>query len=154
YSEGRLAEILSSLSPIAIDIDIAYRHIGLHRTAKAEYAALPAGAIKDAVDAYADGVTQAFRKIRSGEVHLPSGPEGIAPSGFTDWDGADSLAVARFQTYQLSYDADVDIQVQSFFDAARSTFSASATDPAIAKRAGLERDLVRFAPADPATSAK
>lgn len=152
YSEGRLAEILSNLSPAAIDNDIVYRHIGLHRVAKAQYAALTAGPLKDAVDAFSDGVTQVFRKLRSGELHLPHGISGIDTSAFTDWDGADSLAVARFQTYQLSYDADGDIQNELFFEAARSTFTAADTDPLVAKRAGLERDLFRFAPADPATT--
>ena len=40
---GRLSEILSDLSPAAIDLDITYRHIGLARTAKAQYEALGAG---------------------------------------------------------------------------------------------------------------
>jgi penicillin amidase len=151
-AEGRLSEILSNLSPLAVDIDIAYRHIGLARTAKAEYDALSAGPLKDAVDAYADGVTQAFQQIRSGDAHLPSGLLGIQPSIFTDWTAVDSLAIARFQTYELSYDADGDIANEAFFAAARSTFTAADPDPATAKRAGLERDLFRFAPADPATT--
>src|SRR5207249_4424563 len=78
---------------------------------------------------------------------------GIAPSAFTDWTGADSLTVGRFQSYLLSYDADVDLGNQAFFDAARSTFSPTNADPALARRAGLERDLFRFAPADPTTTA-
>ncbi len=49
-SEGSIAEILSDVSPTAIDLDITYRHIGLARTAVAQYAALT-GAVKDAVDA-------------------------------------------------------------------------------------------------------
>ena len=151
-SEGRLAEILSDLSPAAIDLDITYRHIGLARTAAAEYAALTPGPLKDAVDAYASGVTQAFQKIRSGEAQLPEGLSGIPTAAFTDWTAVDSLAIARFQTYELSYGADEDIANQQFFDAARSTFSATDPDPLIAKRAGLERDLFRFAPGDPATT--
>jgi penicillin amidase len=151
-SEGRLAELLSDLSPDVIDLDISYRHIGLARTAAAEYAALPAGPIKDAVDAYSSGVTQAFQKIRSGAAQLPAALFGIPTSAFTDWTGVDSLAIARFQTYELSYDADEDIGNQAFFDAARSTFSAGDTNPLLAKRAGLEQDLFRFAPGDPATT--
>ena len=143
-SEGRLAEILSDTTSDTIDLDITYRHIGLARTAQAQYAGLPAGAAKDAMDAYADGVTQAFRKIRSGEAHLPPGLVGIPTEAFTDWTAVDSLTIGRFQTYQLSYDADVDLGNQAFFDAARSTFAASDADPVVAKRAGLERDLFRF----------
>jgi penicillin amidase len=151
-SEGRVSEVFGSLSTAVVDLDITYRHIGLARTAQAEYAALAAGPVKDALDAYADGVTQAFRKIRAGTLPLPAALVGYPPSAFTDWTGADSLAVARFETYELSYDADTDIANQVFFDAARMTFTAADPDPATAKRAGLERDLFRFAPADPATT--
>ncbi|MEO7331155.1 MAG: penicillin acylase family protein [Minicystis sp.] len=151
-SEGRLAEILSQSDPSTIDVDITYRHIGLGRVAKAEYDALPAGELKDLMDAYADGVTQVFAKIRTNEFHLPNGVLGIDNTAFTDWTGADSLAIGRLQTHLLSYDADVDLENQIFFDAAHGTFSAGDADPLKAKRAGLERDLFRFAPADPATT--
>lgn len=152
YSEGRLAEILSDTSASAIDNDIAFRHIGLARTAKAQYEALPKGDLRDAMEAYADGVTQVFRKIRKGEIRLPTGLIGIAKEVFTDWSPVDSLAIGRLQTYLLSYDADTDISAQRFFDAARGTFAKGDADPLLAARAGLEQDLFRFAPADPATT--
>jgi penicillin amidase len=152
-AEGRLAEILSDLSTVALELDVSYRFIGLARTAQAEYNALPPGPTHDALDAYADGITQAFQQIRSGTIDLPSGLDGTIPtSAFTDWTGVDSLAIARFETYELSYDADLDVSNQQFFDAARSTFTATDPNPLIAARAGLERDLFRFAPADPTTT--
>jgi penicillin amidase len=151
-AEGRLAEILSSLTQDVIDLDITYRHIGLARTAKAQYDAIPPGPLKDAIDAYADGVSQLFAKIADGKVQLPKGIIAIDKSAFTPWTGVDSLAVGRFQTYELSYDADVDVSNQMFFDAARSTFTSGDPDPMIAGRAGLERDMFRFAPANPATT--
>jgi penicillin amidase len=152
-AEGRLSEILSDLSASTVNLDITYRHIGLAREAQAEYSALPPGPVHDALDAYADGVTQGYQQIRSGAVKLPPGIEGSIPkTAFTDWTGVDSLAVARFETYELSYDADLDVANQAFFEAARSTFTATDPHPAIAQRAGLERDLFRFAPADPATT--
>lgn len=151
-SEGRLAEILGQLDPSLIDLDITYRHIGLGRVAKAQYDALPPGEIRDALDAFADGVTQVFRRIRSKEILLPSAIIGIEPTAFTDWSGVDSLAIGRLQSYLLSFDADQDIIKQLFFDAARKTFTAADPDPLLSKRAGLERDLFRFAPIDPATT--
>src|ERR1700723_104227 len=51
-SEGRLSEILSDLSSTPVAPDITSRHIGLARAAQAEYAALPAGPLHDAIDAY------------------------------------------------------------------------------------------------------
>ena len=153
-SEGRLAEILSDISADVIDLDITYRHIGLARTAQAQYDALPAGATKDALDAYADGISQVWKQIADGFYPLPQGITNatIPRSAFTPWTGVDSLAIARFQTYELSYDADVDVSNQMFFDAARTTFTATDPDPSIAGRAGLERDLFRFAPGNPATT--
>lgn len=151
-SEGRVAEILSDASADAIDQDIALRHVGLARAAEAQWQALPEGEVRGALEAFADGVTQAFRKIRSGEIRLPSGLLGLDKSAFTDWTPVDSLAIGRLQTYLLSYDADSDVGNQLFFDAARSTFTAADADPEIARRAGLLRDLFRFAPADPTTT--
>jgi penicillin G amidase len=151
-AEGRLAEILADSQASTIDLDISYRHIGLGRTAKAQYDALPAGDERDLLDAFSDGVSQVFRKIRSNEIHLPVGVFAIPVEAFTDWTGVDSLAIARLQTHLLSYDADFDIETQIFFDAAHSTFTAADPDPLLAKRAGLERDLFRFAPGDPATT--
>lgn len=149
---GRLAQILASLSPSLIDQDIVTRHIGLARVAKVQYDALPPGELRDVVDAYADGVTQVFQKIRGGTIVLPEGVAAIPLEAFTDWSPVDSLAVGRFQTYLLSYDIDAGFYMRAFFDGARATFSATDPDPLLQKRAGLERDFWRFAPADPAST--
>ena len=152
-SEGRIAEILASADASLIDVDISYRHIGLARTAQKQYDALAKDdPLRLALDAYSDGVTQYYKKLRSNEAKLPDGVFGIDLSAFTDWTGVDSLAIGRLQTYLLSYDGDVDLQNQELFDAARSVFSAGDADPAVAKRAGIEQELVRFAPADAATT--
>ncbi len=151
-SEGRLAEILSDSDQSTIDLDISYRHIGLGRTAKLQYDALPKGEMRDLVDAYADGISQVFRKLRTGKLHLPDGLFGIPQDAFTDWTGVDSLAIGRLQTHLLSYDADVDLGNQLFFDSARATFKAGDADPVLAKRANLERDMFLFTPGDPATT--
>jgi penicillin amidase len=151
-SEGRLAEILSDSDQSTIDVDITYRHIGLARTAKLQYDALPKGEIRDLVDAYADGVSQVFRQIRDGKVHLPAGVFEIPQAAFTDWTGVDSLAIGRLQTHLLSYDADSDLGNQLFFDRARATFVAGDPDPVLGKRANLERDMFLFSPGDPTTT--
>lgn len=150
---GRLAEILGEADPSTIDVDIAFRHARLARVAKAQYEALPPGEIRAALEAYADGVTQAFRAIRDGTIALPDGVFGIPKSAFTDWSPVDSLAVARLQTYLLSYDADADIRFGIDLAKVREAFAASSPDPLAAKRAGIERDLFRFAPFDPTTIA-
>ncbi len=151
-AEGRLAEILGLADASQIDTDLALRHVGLARTAKLEWDALPDGEAKDVLVAFADGVTQVFQQIREGKIALPDGIIGIEKAAFTDWTPVDSLAIGRLQTYLLSDLIGSDVDRQELVEAARATFPASAVDPIVKKRAGLERDLLRFAPADPATT--
>lgn len=151
-SEGRMAEILGQTDPTQIDRDIVFRHIGLHRVAKEQWKALPDGETKDALLAFADGVTQAYRQIKSGDIKLPKAIFGIEPETFTDWAPDDTLAIGRLQTYLLSYDADSDVSLQTFYDGARAAFSVGAADPLDQKRAGFERDFLRFAGATSATT--
>jgi penicillin amidase len=151
-AEGRMAEILALADKGLIDVDIVYRHIGLARVAKAQYDALPEGELRQILDAYADGVSQYFQKIRSGEASLPEGILGIPSDAFTDWSGVDSLAVGRLQTHLLSYTADGEIGADIFLNTAKTTFSAADPDPLVAVRAGIERDMLRFAPKTAATT--
>ncbi|MFO0593103.1 MAG: penicillin acylase family protein [Polyangiaceae bacterium] len=152
-SEGRMAEILGIADDTLVDTDITFRHIGLHRTAKKQYAALKDGdPLKANLDAFSDGVTQAYHMLQSGKLHLPNAIIGITPDFFTDWHGDDTLAIGRLQTFLLSYDGDGDVSNQEVLDSARLTFSAGAMDPLAVKRAGIERDLVQFAPATKATT--
>ncbi|MCC6644731.1 MAG: penicillin acylase family protein [Polyangiaceae bacterium] len=152
-SEGRVAEMLGDADPSLVDTDIGFRTVGLHRVAKQQYAALPAdGELKQILDAYADGVTQAYRGMKDGSVEIPPDIGRFLKGFLTDWDGADSLAMGRLQTWLLSYGADGDIDITAALGALQATFTASAGDPSLARRAGLERDLIRLAPADPATS--
>ncbi len=151
-AEGRMSEMLGLSDESLIDTDISFRHIGLHRVAKKQYAAMPDGDLKTALDAFSDGVTQAYHKLKSGELKLPNGIIGIGPEFFTDWKGDDTLAIGRLQTYLLSYDGDGDVSNSEVMDAARLTFRADAADPLAVKRTGIERDLLRFAPAASATT--
>ena len=107
---GRLAELLAVASPGQIDDDITMRTIGLHRAAAEIYAAMdPNSKEKRAIDAFADGVTQWNQAYRAGKVSPPQELVGLPASAFTDWSPIDSLAMARLQTWSLSYDADTDI---------------------------------------------
>ncbi|MBK8252719.1 MAG: penicillin acylase family protein [Polyangiaceae bacterium] len=151
-SEGRMAEILGQTDPTQIDRDIVFRHIGLHRVAKKQYEMLPDGETKTALEAFSDGVTQAYHKLQSGELKLPKAIFGIEPEFFTDWKPDDTLAIGRLQTYLLSYDADSDVSTQVFFDSVRSAFNAAAANPLDQKRTGFEIDFFRFAPATTATT--
>ncbi len=150
-AEGRLAEVLADADASVIDTDISFRHLGLFRTAKKQYAALTPE-LKTLVDAYADGVTQYFRALRNREVALPAGILIIQADAFTDFTGEDALAIARLQTYSLSYDADSDLSWTLNLEALKKTFPASSADAKIAKRSGMAQDVFRFAPWDPTTT--
>jgi penicillin amidase len=152
-SEGRMAAILGDVQPSLIDTDIAFRHIGLGRTAKAQYDALPPGSeLRAILDAYADGITQAFKGIKAGHIAVPKDVKTLLADTLDDWTGVDSLAIGRLQTWLLSYDAQSDMDLTDALAALRGTFSTTATDPQLKARAGLERDLVRFQAEAPATT--
>jgi penicillin amidase len=149
-AEGRMAEAFGDLSPSLIDDDIVARTIGLTRVAQQMCDALdPNGPEKQALDAFADGVSQYYARVQSGDEALPKGVVGFSQSLLTPWTCVDSLAIARYQSEALSFDADSDIGRQNFLDAAQTKFVSTSSDPEVLKRVGLERDMLRFAPLDP-----
>lgn len=144
FAEGRTAELLGDADPSLIDQDITMRTIGLGRVAKEMYAALaPDSELKAWLDAYADGISQFFARIQSGDETLPKGMIGISHAALTPWTGADSLAIGRLESYELAYTGDSEISQTTFVQAARTQF------PAGDKRAGINVDLLHFAPLDP-----
>ncbi|HEY8087219.1 MAG TPA: penicillin acylase family protein, partial [Polyangiaceae bacterium] len=145
-AEGKLAELLGDTQPGLIDQDIAMRMIGLGRVAQQMYDALPAGSeAKADVDAYADGISQFNARLQSGDEELPRSMIGLSTSAFVPWTGADCVAIARFEEWNLAYTADAEIGLTNFVQAARSVFAST-------PRSGLLVDLVRFAPLDPTLS--
>ncbi len=152
-SEGRMAELLGELDESLIDVDISFRHIGLHRVAKAQYAALTEGSEEKLIlDAYADGISQVFAQLRAKTLALPNGIFAIDSDAFTEFTGEDTLAIARLQQYLLSYSGDEELRFDGLLSSLRSTFSAYDPDPLVASRAGIEQDLLRFAPSEDATT--
>ncbi len=152
-AEGRTAEVFGAVSPGLVDDDISARTIGLTRVAQKMYDALdPGGDERKWLDAFADGVSQFYARIQSGDEQLPRAMVGLPQAIFTPWTGVDSLAVARYQSEALSFDAGSDISRQNFLDVLQSVFVGTSPDAELARRAGLERDLLRFAPLDPTTT--
>jgi len=149
-AEGRMAEAFGDLSPSLIDDDINARTIGLTRVAQEMCDQLdPNGPEKLALDSFADGISQYYARVQSGDEALPKGIVDFPQTLLTPWSCVDSLAIARYQSEALSFDAGSDIDRQAFLDDAQSKFVASSSDPEIKKRVGLERDMLRFAPLDP-----
>jgi penicillin amidase len=142
-AEGRTAELLGDVQPSLIDSDIVMRTIGLGRVAKQMYDALdPSSEARVFVDAYADGISQFNARLQAGDEDLPHSMIGISKSAFTPWTGADVVAIARFEEWNLAYTGDAEIAQTDFAQAAREQFASTS-------RAGFLVDVVRFAPLDP-----
>lgn len=144
---GRLAELSGDNSKGLIDQDITMRTVGLARVAT-QMVDLLTPEEKRELEAFADGVSQFNARALVGEEELAGGMIGLSQTAFQPWTVADVIAVARFQAMNLAYSADDEINQTDFVTAAREKLVASSQDPALAKRAGLLVDLVRFAPSE------
>ncbi len=149
YATGQLCEVFCGLSPSMFETDVAFRMLGMHRVAQAQYDTA-SDELRANLDAYASGVSQLFAEIRSGERELARGVTVFEPEHFVEWTAVHTLAFARLLEWQLAYDTD-DIDRSELLDDLRSTFPGNDSDPLVALRSGMERDLIRFAPADDAT---
>jgi penicillin amidase len=144
---GRLAEFLGTLSPAALEGDVAARVIGFKRTADRIYASLePDDPAKVAIDAFSEGVNVHLRAVRDGTEPLPAGSGVLSflldrPEVFTDWTPEDSIAIGRYLSHALSYSGDDEVNLTAAMSAAATAFPAG--DP----REGIFRDLWSFAPA-------
>ncbi|MFI5298139.1 MAG: penicillin acylase family protein [Polyangiales bacterium] len=146
-AEGRLASIFGNLDASVGAQDVYFRALGLRRTAEAYYASLaPNSEAKLIVDAYAAGITAYFQGIRDKSINYPAVWALLPRAQFLDWDGPASLALARLQTWNLSWDADLELENTAVIDAMKSTFTATSTNPAYAARVQLVADMMRFDP--------
>ncbi len=149
FAKGRLTEVFGDLEPRIIETDITFRSIGLFRVAEEIYAQ-STEETREVLDAYASGVSQLFAEIRDGDRAIVGGvTTSYRPEHFTEWTGIDSLTMARFQSWNLSYE--IDTGNASLLEDLHSTFAADAVEPELAARAGMARDYLRFAPPDGTT---
>lgn len=150
---GRLAEVAGALSPGLIDDDRAQRFLGFARTGREIYASLPANSnSKLAADAFVDGINQYIDNVlRAPGYTTTRGNEALAlilgSPHFGHWDPADIFALARFQAWNLSYDADSDISRSAALAGVVGAFPSSSADPLLAARAGVYADFFTDKPA-------
>ncbi|MFH2008746.1 MAG: penicillin acylase family protein [bacterium] len=147
--EGRMAAAVGHLMPSLVSSDMAVRRLGLHRQAQAMYDSRAADdPVKLALDAFSEGVTVYIDELRSGESELPGILSAILPASIlTDWNGADTEALGRYETYLLSFTGWDDVAWTDAFVSTASAFPSGDASPAIAARAGMFHDLWHFAPA-------
>lgn len=150
---GRLAEVVGVLDPSLARADADNRFLGFARVGREIYASLPANdrsrlvaeAFVAGINAYIDQV------IRGGDYEATPGLEIFnvirnSPN-FGHWEPADVFALARYQAFSLSYDADADIGRTRALAGAREAFSLESEDPRLTARVGAFADLWSALPA-------
>ena len=142
-ASGTSAEMLGER---ALGSDTRARTLGLRRGAEASLAAVSPAA-RTLLEAYAAGVNV---WLRDAATRLP--PEyqtlELTKAGVPEWTPADSLVVAKGLAFQLSFDADQDIEMTLALATCEETGKARGFDGA----ALFFQDILRSAPFDPTVS--
>ncbi len=145
---GRRAELAGGLDPTQVDDDIQARFAGYARVATQLLDTLTPEEIA-LLDAFTAGVNTYLQSVREGDASLPRGVSNtyrLFGNRLDDWSNVDTLAIARLQSAELSFDLRTDIRFTELRDAIETTFPAGDADPVIAARAGSLHDFVPFAP--------
>ncbi len=150
-ARGELAERFGALQPDLVEDDRAMRVIGHRRNAEAIWAALDEES-RAALQAYADGVNVYVRRVRDGIEALPREVRTIFNLGgglglLRDWTPIDTLALSRFMSAALAYDADEEVGNTERLQDWDAAFPADHADPRFARLATAFHDLYPFAPA-------
>ena len=149
---GTLGRLAGGIDEGILEDDIYARVMGFRRLAAVDYANLEEGSVERRVlDAYAAGVNAFIARLRSGDAKVP-GELGVLVNAATleDWSPIDSLTLARYQIFNLSFDAESEIGYTKRRVAADAVYRADAEDPRLALREDILMELGSWAPADPA----
>ena len=144
---GELADVLALADPSVVNSDRGSRFLGFKRQGQAIYDSLPtADPARLAADAFVEGVNLYIDEVIKQPDYEP--PPALAVFNFIrgndtfgHWTGADIFALARFQAWNLSYDADADIARTRRRVAAEAAFDPAAEDEALRSRAGAFSDF-------------
>jgi penicillin amidase len=154
-ASGTIAELAGTLSPDAVDGDIAIRAHHLRSTAQKAFDALKAStdardqAIVLGVAQFSAGVNAYLDQVRAGQFAAPADVTII--DDFTKaapWSELDSLTLGELEAFDLSFDADSEITASLVQSKAALIFD-QATDPSLLARRGMGADLEILAPLDP-----
>jgi penicillin amidase len=148
-ASGTLAEKFGGLSGDLIERDLAMRVVGLRRAAERMWAAVPMNSrSRTILEGYAAGVNHWLGLIRNSDRTTPAGTELVIDELTPAWTPVDSLTIARFQSFSLSYDAEDDVNRSELRDRATQTFAMANAmmQPERARRAAFLQDFLRFAP--------
>ncbi|MCU0690455.1 MAG: penicillin acylase family protein, partial [Polyangiaceae bacterium] len=146
-ARGRLAEAFGAHARAFVDQDIVMRTFGLTQLAEDKLASMDAQAPSRLwIEAFADGASQAFQRIRVGEMEPAGALEGLERRHFESFTAVDVLAIDRFYELAGSVTLHQELAVERILRSMPSAFPPSSDDPAVAARAGALPDLLRFAP--------
>ncbi len=150
---GRLAEVAGALSPGLINDDRDQRFLGFRREGQAIYDSLaPTDPTRKAAEAFVDGINLYIdRVLKSRDYTTSRGNEALglimASPNFGHWSPADVFSLARYQAWNLSYDAGSDLNRSGALAGVLAVFPAASADPKLAARAGVYKDFWTDKPA-------
>ncbi|HVV82750.1 MAG TPA: penicillin acylase family protein [Kofleriaceae bacterium] len=149
---GRLAEVAGALSPGLVDDDREQRFLGFKRDGEAIYASLAADdPSRKGAEAFVAGINAYIDKVLTRDYVTTRGNEALAlilsSPNFGHWAPADIFALARYQAWNLSYDAGSDVERTQALAGVTSAFPPSAGDPKLVARAGIYADFWTDRPA-------
>lgn len=154
-AEGTLAELLGELRSELIDADINMRVHHIAATARESLAALRSSQsprdqqLVAALDRFAAGVNLFITEAQAGKHKLPAVLSLVYDvKGTRPWQPEDSVELALFQAFDLSFDADSEITFSLIDEAGAAKFDGS-PDPLRAARKGIAADLQLLSPVDP-----
>ena len=154
-ADGTLAELLGALSPSLIDGDINMRVHHLAATASQTLAALRAStdeqdrALITALEQFSAGVNAYIAAAQADSSRFPTSLKLIYDiQTARPWRPEDSIVLALYQAFDLSFDADSEITFSAVEAAAALKFDTAA-DPVRAARKGIGADLQIMTPIDP-----
>lgn len=146
---GTLAKLAGSLDADSVGDDIFARVMGFHRVAQQTWDAMEEGPAKDVIQAYVDGINYYLQRLKDKEVSIPSAFALLVnPKVVDPWTPADVLTLAKYQIYQLGFDALGEINRSKDRIQLEQWLADNAGDDGVVARAGIMSDLKRFAPAD------
>lgn len=147
---GRLAAVVGASQ---LDADRQSRFLGFERTGREIYAGLAADApSRLAAEAFVAGVNHWITSVAQAPGYTPPrGNEAIAlvlgsPNAEL-WEPADIFALARYQSFSLSFDAEADIGRSQALGGVLAAFPAGSGNAALAARSGAYADLFTDRPA-------
>jgi penicillin amidase len=142
---GRLAELAGVAQPSTISFDALLRTLGLKRNAERIWQETDKNTeTAQIMTAYAQGINAYLSRWRAGKVQQ-SGvvTRYFQPTIIDDWSEADTLAIGKLLALELTYVADLELELTDVRQKLLTKYNAAAANEADRRRAGIINDLLR-----------